>query len=475
MSATAYSVRRHTYLDSVFLMRVAKALEERPGVTGVAALMATPANKEMLREAGFSGAEVDRAAADDLIVGVTAPTAEEAQIALSGLDALLATDLSVQTNQLVRTWDQAVAQLPLADLAVISIPGEYAASEVEHALNRGLHVFCFSSNVTLADEIRLKQLAESRGLLLMGPDCGTSIIAGTGIGFSNAVRRGPIGIAGGSGTGIQAISCLVHGAGSGVSHAIGTGSRDASDEVGGVSTFDALRALSDDPGTEVIVLVSKAPGVTTLGRLNEFAATCVKPVVTCFLGGAGAGSALTLEAAASQALRLVSCGPGPNGAGSQEPPHIEGRALGLFAGGSFLLEAQGILQRAGVQPDRYQLVDMGSEELTHGRAHPMIDSRLRAERIAQAGDDAAIGALLLDFVLGRGAALDPVGDLVPSIKVAQSRAARAGRGLLVVASVCGTDEDQQDRAAQEAKLRDAGVLLLPTSTRAAGFLAGALR
>jgi FdrA protein len=475
MNATAYSVRRHTYLDSVFLMRVAKALEERPGVTSVAALMATPANKQMLRDAGFSGAEVDQAAPDDLVVGVTAATSELAQIALGGLDALLASDLSFEIRHSVRTWDQAVGELPEANLAVISIPGEYAASEIEHALNRGLHVFCFSSNVALADEIRLKNLAQSRGLLLMGPDCGTAIIASTGLGFSNAVRRGPIGIVGGAGTGIQAVSCLVHAAGSGVSHAIGTGSRDASDEVGGVSTLAALHALSEDTRTEVIVLVSKARGATTLSKLNEFAATCTKPVVTCFLGGSVACSALTLEEAASRALRFLSGGTAQNGGRSPEPPRIEGRAIGLFAGGSFLLEAQGILQRAAVPKDRYQLVDMGSEELTRGRAHPMIDSRLRAERIAQAGDDAAIGALLLDFVLGRGAAEDPAGDLVPSINEARSRAARTGRDLLVVASVCGTDDDPQDRAAQEAKLRGAGVMLLPTSTRAAAFLAGALR
>lgn len=474
MSAIAFSLRRHAYLDSVFLMRVAKALEGQPGVNNVAALMATPANKELLHEAGFNGAEVDSAGPDDLIVGVAAQTDGQARAAIAGLDALLIGTV-VDAGRFARGWDDALSQLPDANLVVISVPGEYAATEIEHALDRGLHVFCFSSNVPLADEVRLKQLAASSDLLLMGPDCGTAIIAGKGLGFSNVVRGGPIGIVGGSGSGIQAVSSLIDAGGSGVSHAIGCGSRDLSDDVGGITTFAGLHALADDAQTKVIVVVSKTPGQATLARLQDFIAGSAKPVVTCFLGGSISGSAPTFEQAAAQALEFAGAGPLPNGDRSPRPIHIRGHARALFAGGSLLYEAQRTLEQEAISPTRYELIDMGSEELTRGRAHPMIDARLRAERVIAVADDPTVGILLLDFVLGRGAATDPAGDLIPAIGEARSRAARAGRNLVVVASVCGTDRDPQDRGRQTAALIEAGVVVLPTSAKAARYMAEALR
>ena len=474
MSVTAFSLRRHTYLDSVFLMRVAKALEGAPGVNNVAALMATPANKELLHEAGFMGADVDSAGPDDLIVGVAAQSDGQARAAIAGLDALLA-GTAVDAGKTARGWDDALGQLPDANLAVISVPGEFAAAEIGEAIDRGLHVFCFSSNVPLADEVRLKQLAASRNLLLMGPDCGTAMIAGKGLGFSNVVRRGPIGIVGSSGSGIQAVSCLIDAGGSGVSHAIGCGSRDLSDDVGGITTFAGLRALAADAQTSVIALVSKTPGQATLARLRELLAASAKPVVTCFLGGSAAGSALTFEQAAAQALQLAGAGPLPNGTVPPQPPRIRGRARGLFAGGSLLYEARRVLEQARISLNRYELIDMGSEELTRGRAHPMIDARLRAERVRATADDPTVGIVLLDFVLGRGAALDPGGDLISAIGEARSKATRAGRSLVFVASVCGTDRDPQDRARQAAALTAAGVVVLPTSAKAATFVAEALQ
>lgn len=456
-------------------MRLAKSLESGPGVIKVAALMATPANKRMLSDAGFAGLDVDSAVADDLVVGVTARTDDEARTAISNLDAMLAQGAPVDPGRQPQSWDQAIESMPGANLAVISVPGEFAATEIEQALDRGLHVFCFSSNVPLGDEIRLKKLAHFRGLLMMGPDCGTAVISGKGFGFSNAVRRGPIGIVGGSGTGMQALSCLLHAAGSGVSHALGTGSRDCSDEVGGITTIDALHALFRDAETKVIVLVSKSPGEIAQKKLAEVVSASPKPVVTCYLGVSAPGCASTLDDAAEQALTRLA----EMGAGRSEPTcesgYIRGRALGIFAGGSFLLEARDVLQRAAVASSRMELIDMGSEELTRGRPHPMIDSQLRADRIAAAGDDDSVGVILLDVVLGRGAAIDPAGDLVPAILKAKERAAQHGRDLVVVASVCGTQDDPQVRGRQEEELREAGVTLLPTNAKAAAFVARALR
>ncbi len=470
MSSTAYVVRRRTYLDSILLMRLARSLSERPGVMQAAALMATPANRETLRTAGYAGAEVDAAESDDLIIGVTAASQTQADAALDGLDGLLSAGSPDGQRPVVASLSDAVAAHPSANLAVISVPGEYAAAEMGHALDQGLHVFCFSSNVALEDEIELKRRAGAKGLLLMGPDCGTAIIAGTGIGFANVVRRGPIGIVGPSGTGMQAVSCLVHQAGSGISHAIGTGSRDSQDEVGGISTLAALTALLEDAQTRVVVLVSKRPGPRTLKLLMDAAARASKPVLSCFLGESGAFS--TLEDVATEAVAIAGARP--------MLPTIEpalpitprsGRLLGLFAGGSLLLEARAVLTAAGLEPRAYELIDMGSEELTRGRPHPMIDPGPRSARIAAAGEDPSVAVLLLDIVLGRGAALDPAGDLAPSIRAARAAALARGSDLAIVASVCGTDPDPQNRHHQEEILRAADVTVLPTSARAARYAA----
>jgi FdrA protein len=472
VSSTAYAIRRRTYLDSILLMRLAGSLSERPGVTQAAALMATPANKATLRSAGYTGVEVDTAESDDLIIGVTAASQAQADAALVGLDALLSAGSPDGDRPVVASLADAVAAHPSANLAVISVPGEYAAAEIGHALDQGLHVFCFSSNVALEDEIELKRRAGAKGLLLMGPDCGTAIIAGKGIGFANVVRRGPIGIVGPSGTGIQAVCCLVHQAGSGISHAIGTGSRDPCDEVGGVSTLAALTSLLEDDQTRVVVLVSKTPGARTLKRLMDAVAKANKPVLSCFLGESIGGAFSTLEDVATEAVAIAGVRPMlPTTEPALPTTPRSGRLLGLFAGGSLLLEASAVLTAAGLEPRAYELVDMGSEELTRGRPHPMIDPGPRSARIAAAGEDPSVAVLLLDIVLGRGAALDPAGDLAPSIRAARAAALARGSDLAIVASVCGTDEDPQNRRHQEEILRAAGVTVLPTSARAARYAA----
>lgn len=462
MSATAYSVRHHTYVDSVQLMRVARTLESSAGVLRVAALMATPANKDLFHQAGFTGEEVETAAPDDLVVGVMTGTEEQARAAIAGLDELLNPAGPAQAIADPTDLDAALARMPDANLALISTPGEFAAAEIERALERGLHVFCFSSNVPLQEEVRLKRLAQERGLLLMGPDCGTAIISGVGLGFANVVRRGPIGIVGASGTGSQEVSCLVHEGGSGVSQLIGTGGRDLTDEVGGVTALAAMHALMDDPDTQVVVLVAKAPGELMLNRLRRVIDAASKPVVTCYLGQNVPGTCATLEEAAVQALRLVGRSLDLRDAPMRAMSHlIRGKVLGLFAGGSLLLEAQSLLN------GKAELIDMGSEELTRGRPHPMIDPSLRCIRIRQAGSDPGVGALLLDVVLGTGAASDPAGELAPAIVAARQEAGKAGRELIVIASVVGTDADPQDLQSQKRQLRSAGVELFDTSSRAA--------
>lgn len=495
---TGFIIRKNEFYDSVFLMRVAKRIAEQSGVQQSAALMATEKNKAMLAEIQVRGAEIDAASPNDLIVAVVADSESTVRAVLDRLDEWLRREPMGAQQIAPRTLDAALELQPDSNLAVISVPGEYAAREARRALERGLNVFLFSSNVSVEDEIALKQFARERGLIVMGPDCGTAIISGIGIGFANVVRRGAIGAIGAAGTGLQEFTTLVHHAGTGISHAIGTGGRDLSDAIGGMSALTALEALERDAATKVIAIVSKPPGAQTLARLIERIARCSKPVVTCFLGqraelpGANIRFrvARTLDEAAMLAVQIA------NGKSPLETtPTLRVQSLisstrarlkptqkyirGIFAGGTFCYQAQQVLQDVGWRvysnaplqgnlelPDprrsiEHTLVDMGAEFFTDGRAHPMIDATLRRERILAEAQDPHVAVLLLDFILGYNASMDPVSDLIDAIARARDN------HLIVVASVCGTDGDPQELNRQIELLERAGVIVLPSSAHAA--------
>lgn len=493
-------VRPGAYFDSVFLMRLADRMSRaRAGVEQVAAIMGTPANKELLAEAGLDCPDAARAGANDLVVAVRAGDPAAVADLLTRLDTFLAAEAAPAASR-PRSLDEAVAGLPHADLAVISVPGQYAAREARMALDRGLHVFLFSDNVPLQEEIELKRIASERGLVVMGPDCGTAIIRGTGVGFANAVRRGPIGVVGASGTGMQEVTTLIHRAGSGISHAIGTGSRDPSDAIGGVTTLAAIDALDADRETAVIVIVSKPPQPRVLDRIRERVGRAVKPVVACFLGprvdprGALWDVVRTLDEAAHIALGHAGVdSPAPLG-GDDDGSLEHARAAratgqryvrGLFAGGSFCYQAQDVFRTAGFEVTSnaplegvarvdgthrgagHALIDLGADELTRGRPHPMIDPRLRRDRILTEADDPEVAVLLLDIILGYGCAPDPAGALADAIKSARGRASRRGGELAVVASVTGTDWDAQGLERQIRTLEGAGAFVASSSSEAA--------
>jgi succinyl-CoA synthetase alpha subunit len=379
---------------------------------------------------------------------------------------------------------------------MISTPGAYATAEAIKALKRGMDVFVFSDNVSIGDEIELKALAGRSGRLLMGPDCGTAILDGVPLGFANAVRPGPIGLAGASGTGLQEVACLVDRQGEGISHAIGVGGRDLDERVGGTMMLAALARLAADAGTRVIVLISKPPAPAVARRVLEAARGCGKPVVVNFLGEQdgqaepdGVTRVPTLEAAAQAAVALA----------RGEPPHttatLDGeliaaaaseslklnthqrRIVGLYSGGTLCKEAALVLHELLPRGD-YRLIDLGDDEFTVGRPHPMIDARLRSERILEVGRDPSAAVLLLDIVLGYGSHADPAGALTGAIAGARGAAAQDGRHLTVVASVCGTRADPQGLTDQESKLAREDVLLAPSNAQAArlaALIAGAER
>ena len=492
-------VFRDTYRDSVDLMRVASEVEQLRGVRRAALLMATPANRELLAQAGLFHESAASARPSDLIVAVAADDDDAAQAAIARATSLLTAETQVAVGSAGQrppsTIAAALGDLPGANLAIISTPGPYATAEALKALKRGLHVFLFSDNVPLAEEIELKRLALRKGLLVMGPDCGTAILDGVPLGFANAVRRGRIGLVGASGTGLQQVVCLIDRLGEGVSQAIGVGGRDLDEPVGGLMMLAGIGRLIDDRDTAAIVLVSKPPSADVARRVLDRASSAPKPVVVCFLGGdpaligtSGAMPAGTLEEAAVLAVELAS-GRSPAGESRRDGDDnlravaaAETRRLapgqyairGLYSGGTLCKEAALIL--ADVLSDEgarrgHTLLDLGADEFTVGRPHPMIDFRLRNEHIAAAADDPTTAVILLDVVLGYGSHPDPAGALNPAIGEARARSAQAGRSLVVIVSVCGTPADPQNLIQQEERLAAAGVLLAPSNAQAARLAA----
>ena len=504
--ASGFVIRKNQYYDSVFLMGVNKRLSEVKGVRQTAVLMGTEKNKRLLFDIGIQDAQIDAAQPDDLIVAVMADDSVVVDAVLNQLDKWLLASLESAPVSNLRTLSDGLTQKPGANLAVISVPGEYAGREARQALEAGLHVFIFSSNVPIEEELELKQFAAQKGLLVLGPDCGTSLIGGVGIGFANSIRKGSIAAIGAAGTGLQEFTCQVHNAGYGISHAIGTGSNDLSDKIGGKTAFAALEALEVDPQTEVIALISKPPGAKTLERLIERFENVRKPVIGCFLGarlesknasgifqsartideavqlaieGIGGKSILTLEIS-SQELAWIAR---ERAAWLPEQKYLSG----LFAGGTFCYQSQQLFRDAGitvfsnapldqkyklVHPDRsfeHTMVDMGDEYYTQGRPHPMIDGTLRMQRILVESRNPELAILLLDFILGYNASTDPVGELLDAILQAK-RVAQQRRGhLTVVASICGTEEDSQDLNLQIKMLQKAGVIVFRSNARAATF------
>jgi len=463
VSAVLSAVRRR-YVDSVTLLQITAEVLALPNIENAALVMGTELNLSVLRDSALLVGEAATAGPNDLVIAVRAEDDLAARDALAEAEALLArrrkTGGPGDVMALPRSLRSARRAEPGANLAVISVPGAYAAAEARLALADGLNVFLFSDNVPLADEVELKRRALARGLLVMGPDCGTAILNGVGLGFANNVRRGAIGIVGASGTGIQEVSSLVHQAGFGISAAIGSGSRDLNAAVAGITTLQAINLLREDPATETIVLISKPSDPAVARRvLNALAATG-KPAVA-YLQDSDVDVPEGVRAARSLAevARLAT------GTQASPEPEVHGRlhgeVRGLFCGGTLAQEAQAVLG------SQHRMLDFGDDEYTRGRAHPMIDPTLRNEAIVQAGRDPRIGVMLLDFILGFGAHADPARAALPAISEALAAARADGRELGVVAHVVGTEQDPQTLSRQEATLRSARVQVFGSNFEAA--------
>ena len=523
--AQSIRILKNSYRDSVALMQLSAALLEVPGVEQASAIMATEGNLALLRETGLLGEGpipgVAQPGPSDLLVIVRARSDAAAAAAQGKADALLASGPASSTGATgssgpvaPRTLASALASSTTAaraapNLALVSVPGEYAAAEATKALKSGLNVMLFSDNVALADEVAMKRLAADKKLLLMGPDCGTAIIDGVPLGFANRVRRGAVGCIAASGTGLQQVTSLVDRLGAGISQAIGTGGRDLNAAVGGITMLEALSRLGRDADTRVIVLISKPPAPEVAKKVLAAAQRLRKPVVVNFIGadaktisGDNLFVAHTLEDAARMAVAL-SRGKRPTATAARparklpKPAPGQHWIRGLFSGGTFCYEAAMLMDEAqaagafgaggpsqvnciwsnvsvraeGELDDpwssrEHTLVDLGDDTFTRGRPHPMIDQRLRNERLLTEAADPQVAVILFDVVLGDGSHPDPAGAMLPAIERARAMAAKKGRKLALVASVCGTAADTQQLDRQESVLAKAGVLLAPSNAEA---------
>ena len=503
MTFVKTEIRSGAYYDSVVLMHLQRSLSQQPGVLDAGVVMGTEANKDVLAQSNLLVDEAKEAGANDLVIVVKGEDETSAQTAIEKVDELIAARRSGGVDQEYRSQslESAAKRLPSAQWVLVSVPGRYAAGVARQALDLNKHVFLYSDNVSLEDEIALKQEAASKGLIVMGPDCGTAIVNGVGLGFANKVRRGPIGVVAASGTGLQQVTVRIHQMGGGLTHALGTGGRDLSEAVNAITARQSLDLLRRDPDTKVIVLVSKPPSPKVAAELIEAARRAGKPVVVNFIGYATAMRrvdnvifATTFDETAELAVQLSH--PSGQDEGGLDPAKFSSgqRYLrGLFSGGTLAYETQLILRdylptvysnaplkkefrlADSLTSQEHTLIDLGEDEFTVGRLHPMMDNDLRIRRLDKEAGDPQTAVILLDVVLGYGAHPDPASELAPAIAKARQTAADGGRHLEVVAVVSGTDEDPQNMATQIQALKEAGAVVETSNDVAARSVGRVLR
>ena len=487
MTVKKWNVRAGTYYDSVVLMQLQRGLLGLPGVIDAGVVMATSANRDLLAANNLLPDSII-ANPDDLLIVVKAEDDTSAVDAIGKVDEPLARRKSSAVSQDFhpRSLSGAIKQLPEANWVLISVPGRYAAGVAREALELGKHVFLYSDNVSLEDEIALKSAAREKGLLVMGPDCGTAIINGIGLGFANRVRRGPIGLVGASGTGLQAVTAHIHNLGGGISHAIGTGGRDLKSEVGAITALQALDVLARDAETKVIVLISKPPSSEVAMRLLSAAQSTGKPIVVDFIGYPPPARKLgNLHFATSLSETAEIAVRGLEHWSIEDTPTIGSRFVrGLFSGGTLAYETLLGLQMTlspiysnspitnsqtlsdPLHSHAHTIIDLGDEFFMVGRLHPMIDNDLRIRRMKQEAADPEVGMILFDVVLGEGSHPDPASELVPAIR--EIREQRTD--LEFVTIVIGTDDDPQNLQSQVEQLKDVGITVFRTATEAVEYV-----
>ncbi|MCS4485914.1 acyl-CoA synthetase FdrA [Staphylococcus americanisciuri] len=481
-------IKENTYQDSIVLMLLSNKLSGIDGVNKASVMMGTPANKDIFKSSGLATDELEQAGANDIVIVIDTDNPEKVETVKAEVEAALKGETETDdstSNKEAASWKQALDLAEKPNLALISIPGTYAAMEAENALKHNLNVFMFSDNVAKEDEVKLKQLAHDKGLLVMGPDCGTGIVHGVPLAFTNTVSKGDIGIVGASGTGIQEVTTIIDRLGKGVTNAIGTGGRDLSTEVGAVTMIDSIKALNADPTVNVITVISKPPAKEVQEKVMNTLRNISKPIVTLFLGHKptfdeqNIYNAYTLEEAAVVSVQLA------NG----ETPVYEPKSLldvkpaftseqtsikGFYSGGTLAYEAAILIQDAfdvtdnhsegyTLKSEHHEVIDLGDDMYTQGKPHPMIDPEIRKEKLRQAVEDERTAVIMLDNVIGYGSHDDMANELAPIIGEVIERSKQAGREIIVLATVVGTTKDYQGYEAQKTILANAGAHICDTN------------
>jgi len=491
-------------------MQLSEEAKSIPGVLDAAIVMGTETNKEILRKLGLLTAEGEAASENDMILAAKVEDESKMADVLSAMEEMLLKppEAAAEVGRVYFTVESALEALPDANLAVVSVPGEYARDVAMKFLEMGVHIHLFSDHVPIKHEVELKRYASERGLLVLGPGAGTSIINGKAIAFANVVRRGNVGIVAAAGTGLQEVSVLLDRVGLGVSQGLGIGGNDVKKEVGGIMAAECIRALEADKKTKLIMIVAKPPDREVMNKITKvIARETKKPIVACFLGKAEykppkalarrVKSARSLHAAVLDVVKTLQAKKLPTAqrrismklgdlkkltaklSKNLTPKQRYIRAL--YTGGTLMYETlliyrelignvysnAPLLERYKL-PDPYKsmkhsVIDLGEEEFTAGRAHPMIDPTIRKLRLVEEAKDSEVAVILMDFMLGYGSHMDPAGAMLDSIKEAQEIAEAEGRSLVIMGHVCGTKADPQNLAEQERKLKKAGVVTFPTN------------
>ena len=485
-------INKNTYQDSVVLMLLTNEISTIEGVKKVSIMMGTPANKDIFENSGLKTPELEEASANDMVLVIDAESDEVIDKVLIDMEEFLTNQSkssSEKIGKIIRSWEGALSELPDANLAVISVPGIYAASVANRALDEDLNVFIFSDNVEKNDEVNLKKKAQQKGLLCMGPDSGTGIINGIPIAFTNDVRPGRIGVIGASGTGIQEVISIIDRLGEGVSNAIGTGGRDLSEDVGGITMLSAIATLAEDENTDVITIISKPPAKGVRDKIMNYLRSLDKPVVTIFLGEKpeyheeNLYHAYTLEEAARISVSLAR--------GQELEPFRIGASIELekddkdktikayYSGGTLAGEAAMLIKDSlGIGEEEvdvkgymlkyngYEVIDLGDDQYTQGKPHPMIDPTTRVQYMEKAMEDESTQIVLFDLVLGYGSHEDPANTLAPTIKKLKEEAKKKGREVHFLTSICGTNTDPQGYDKQRQIMEEIGVLVCNTNNEA---------
>lgn len=480
-------IKENTYQDSIALMLLSNKLNEVEGVNKAQAMMATPANKDILIGGGFETEEMKEAGSNDIVVVIDTDDESKVKAIEEIVDAELSGNSSEDEAQEkeAHNWTRALQLANKPNVALISIPGQYAAMEAENALRNGLNVFMFSDNVSKEDERRLKELAHEKGLLVMGPDSGTGVIHGVPLAFTNIVNKGNIGVVGASGTGIQEVTTIIDRLGGGVTNAIGTGGRDLADEIGAITMIDAIKTLNKDSTVDVITVISKPSSEKIQEKVNNVLRSIDKPIVVLYLGDKPEYTeeniyhAYTLAETAKAAFDLS------NGKEVEFEPSVittinakfnenQVGIRGFYSGGTLASEAAMLIKHTTGEEseddeayvyknEHHSIIDLGDDMYTQGKPHPMIDPENRVEALRNAAEDEEAAVILLDNVIGYGSHADMASELAPVIAEVKEKALQNGRELIVLATVLGTDKDLQGYESQRKILADSGAVICETN------------